>query len=75
MSAFGAAFMAFLGVCIQHNYKFIGEWYMPEEGRGSPSGDQIKMASDNCFKVVYIYLAFMVFAALCSFRCGRKEAA
>jgi len=25
-------------------------------------------------QVVYIYLAFMVFAGICSIRCGRKEA-
>lgn len=34
-----------------HEYRYIGEWYIPEEGRGSPTGDQTQAAANNCFKV------------------------
>ncbi|KAJ9507153.1 hypothetical protein QJQ45_004851 [Haematococcus lacustris] len=35
---------------------FVGEWYLPEEGRGSPTDAQISLAASNCFAVGGIYI-------------------
>ncbi|KAL6765409.1 hypothetical protein V8C86DRAFT_797143 [Haematococcus lacustris] len=72
MSVFGAFFMFFLGICIKSNYKFVGEWYLPEEGRGSPTDAQISLAASNCFAVGGIYIGFAVMAIGCVCWHGRK---
>ncbi len=40
--------------------RFIGEWYKPEEGRGTPTEEQIHKASSNCFITGAIYIAFTI---------------
>ena len=40
--------------------RFVGEWYVHEEGRGSPTHEQISTASRNCFITGGIYIAFTV---------------
>ncbi|GFR51655.1 hypothetical protein Agub_g14088 [Astrephomene gubernaculifera] len=60
MSGFGAFFMFFLGICIKNNYEFVGEWYVHEEGRGSPTDDQITKAASSCFITGGVYIAFTV---------------
>jgi len=57
--------MFFLGIMISRNYEFVGEWYTPLSGRGSPTQEQIKEASKNCFVVGAIYIAFTVLASVC----------
>lgn len=64
MSGFGAFFMFFLGILIRNDYAFIGEWYKPEEGRGTPTEEQIHKASSNCFITGAIYIAFTIGASL-----------
>ncbi|KAG2426513.1 hypothetical protein HXX76_011740 [Chlamydomonas incerta] len=65
ISGFGAFFMFFLGICIGNNYEFVGEWYVHEEGRGSPTHEQITTAARNCYITGGIYIAFTVLAAVC----------
>eukprot|EP00798_Chlamydomonas_sp_ICE-L_P003804 gene3804-13874_t len=67
ISIFGACFMFFLGCVIKANYPYVGEWYEPEAGRGSPNELQIATAAKNCFIVMGIYLGFAVFSILCLF--------
>ncbi len=43
--------------------RFVGEWYHPETGRGSPTAAQIATASANCFAVGGIYIGFTVMAS------------
>ena len=52
--------------------RFIGEWYVHEKGRGSPTDAQISAASRNCFIVGGIYIAFTVAAAVCVCYQNRK---
>jgi hypothetical protein len=40
--------------------RFIGEWFIPEEGRGSPTKEQTATAARNCFITGGIYIAFTV---------------
>ncbi|MEW5320464.1 MAG: hypothetical protein WDW38_011535 [Sanguina aurantia] len=65
MSAFGAFFMIFLGICIKSNYTYVGDWYVAEVGRGSPTPEQINTASSNCFITGGIYIGFTVMATCC----------
>ncbi|GLC47776.1 hypothetical protein PLESTB_000024500 [Pleodorina starrii] len=57
--------MFLLGICISNNYEYVGEWYKPEKGRGSPTPEQITEAAKNCFITGGIYIVFTVLAALC----------
>ena len=59
--------------------RYVGEWYHPEEGRGSPTQDQIDLASGNCFIVMAIYIGFTVMAIACLYwqksRAAKRSAA
>jgi len=70
ISVFGAIFMFIMGVCIKNNYKYVGEWYKPEElpvPRGSPTQAQIDEAAKNCFIVMAMYIGFTCMALACLF--------
>lgn len=64
--------MFLLGILISNNYEFIGDWYVHEKGRGSPTDAQIATASKNCFIVGGIYIAFTAAAAVCVCYQNRK---
>ena len=47
--------------------RWVGEWYHPVAGQGTPTAEQISKASGNCFIVGAIYVGFTVLAILCVF--------
>jgi hypothetical protein len=73
ISVFGTFFMFMLGILIQSNYAFIGEWYEPEShAGGAPSQEQIDIGAKNCFIVGAIYLGFVFFSLACVCYQNRK---
>lgn len=44
--------------------RYLGEWFHPVDGQGTPTAEQIAEASSNCFTVMGIYIAFSVLALL-----------
>lgn len=52
--------------------RFVGEWYHPHEGQGSPTEEQTEAASKNCFAVGGIYLGFTVLAIVLTCYFDRK---